>query len=110
MVADRCEATAEKQTLCNDFCLEHCLLLTLLLLLLLLLLPPPARTMQRNVPKVVEQLFDFFVVFCVFFVVFEGLEPARAHLGQQRIADRKKETIKQKVPGQFEVILIRFLI
>ena len=51
MVADRCEATAENQALCNDFCLELCLLLPLLL-------PLPAGTMQRKLPKVMDNLLQ----------------------------------------------------
>jgi hypothetical protein len=47
MVADLCETTAQKQALCNDFCLELCLL------------PPPAGTIQRNLPKVIDQALFF---------------------------------------------------
>jgi hypothetical protein len=55
MVADLCETTAEKQALCNDFCLALCLLLPVLL-------PPPAGTIQRILPKVIKHFSFFFVI------------------------------------------------
>ena len=66
MVADRCETTAEKQALsaecCKHFRRELCLLLPLLL-------PLPAGTMQRKLPKVIENLLYVFV-FVVVFLLF----------------------------------------
>ena len=62
--------------------------------------------MQRNLPRVIEQLLCFLL--CL--MIFEGLEPPLAHLWRQRIADRKQNAITQQLGGHCDVISTRFLI
>ena len=95
MVADRCEATAENQALCNDFGLELCLLLPLLL-------PPLLERCKEICQKASNNYHSFLCVF-----IFCNCWGFGASLGPSGAAANRGSK-KSPLPKKCQIILNSF--